>query len=183
MCHHPPTRWIPWNHNRPLQPTDRIPATERMSVHETPVIMSQIHDLLTNGWITESKFCMFTDWPTLKTLGSLHSFMSLCDFYAKYCPYFEVNLSPYRTLLKTGTPNTPIQPTDWTANLENLFQKLKRNLTSSPVLASFNSTKSAFLKTDYSALVWAMSSCNQIIPQRQHQPSPASKKDATPNLK
>ena len=99
----------------------------------------------------QSKFCMINDWPTPTTLGSLHSFMSLCNFYAKYCPYFKVNLSPYRTLLRTGTRDTPIKPTDWTPELEALFLKLKHDLTSSPVLARFDSTNPAFLKTDYSS--------------------------------
>ncbi len=118
----------------------------------------------------QSKFSMITNWPTPRTLDSLHSFMSLCNFYAKYCPYFEVNLTPFCTLLKTGTQRDTKIPTEpWTTEFDTLFTKLKVDLTSFPVLARFDSTKPVFLKTDYSAFTY---SCNPIIlPPLLPQPS------------
>ena len=115
------------------------------------------HDLTPNGNCpAESKYPLINDWPTPTTIKSLHSFICLCNFYSRYCPWFEVNLKPFRTLVRE-TPNTSAIPVAfWDSNTTSLFTSLKQDITSSPCLARFDRHKPIFLKTDYSALGMAL---------------------------
>ena len=71
-------------------------------------------------------------------------------FYNCFSPWFEVNIKLLRILQRRY--HRKIIPTPlWTTDLLDLFQLCKTNLTSSPVLARFDSNKPAFLNTDWSA--------------------------------
>ncbi len=62
----------------------------------------------------------------------------------------EMRLKPLRSLVKLYY-RKPIPPSAWTDTLKQLFEDLKVCITSSPVLARFDSTKPTFLKTDWSS--------------------------------
>ena len=104
----------------------------------------------------ESKYSLINDWPIPTTVKSLHSFICLCNFYSRYCPWFEVSLKPFRTLVRESPSTSTIPITFWTQDTTSLFQKLKQDITSSPCLARFDRHKPVFLKTDYSALGMAL---------------------------
>ena len=81
---------------------------------------------------------------------SLLSFIGLCNFLNCFSPWFEVNIKPLRVLQRKyhrKIISTPL----WTTELLDLFKLCKTNLTSSSVLARFDSNKSVFPKTDWSA--------------------------------
>jgi len=49
------------------------------------------HDIHTHGNSpAQSKFDLINDWPLPTTVHSLHSFTSLCNFYHKFLPWFEI---------------------------------------------------------------------------------------------
>ena len=108
------------------------------------------HDICSTGNApAQSKFDMINDW-TLPTNGqSLISFVGLVNFYHRYAPYMEIRLKPLRRLVKKYY-RKEIPQMAWTADLIALFNELKKIITSSPVLARFDSSKPTFLKTDWS---------------------------------
>ena len=110
------------------------------------------HDLTPTGNCpAASKFKnMITDWSLPETGQSLHSFIGLVNFYARYCPFFEVKLKPLRKLLH-GHYRQVIPLIAWTPELIELFNELKVDITSSPVLRRFDPSRPTFLKTDWSA--------------------------------
>ena len=106
------------------------------------------HDILQNGNTTaSSKYDRINDWKLPASADSLHSFVSLCNFYNKFIPYFELKVAPLRSLyIKYNHKNIPDK--EWTPELQKLFSSLKQDLTSEPLLARYDSTKPIFLKTD-----------------------------------
>ena len=116
------------------------------------------HDLTPTGNCpARSKFKMIDDW-TLPTNGrALHSFTSLINFYNHYPPFLEMRMKPMRALYrKYLRKDIPLMA--WTPDLVQLFQDIKRMITSSPLLARFNTAKPVFLKTDWSAsgMAWIL---------------------------
>ena len=110
------------------------------------------HDILPHGNTTaSSKYGLIQDWKLPETAESLHSFISLCNFYNKFLPLFELKIVPLRRLC--AQYNRKRLPNEvWTPELKTLFESLKDDLTSAPVLARFDSSKPVFLKTDWSAI-------------------------------
>jgi hypothetical protein len=109
------------------------------------------HDLMPSGNCpAKSKFNLISDWKLPTTGTALHSFVGLVNFYAKYCPFFEVKLKPLRRMIKDWY-RTSIPLMAWSPSLIELFEELKADITSSPVLARFDPSKPTFLKTDWSA--------------------------------
>ena len=116
------------------------------------------HDLTPTGNCpAKSKFSMIDDW-TLPTNGrALHSFTSLINFYNHYPPFMEMRLKPLRALYRTYLrKDIPLMA--WSPTLIELFQDIKRMITSSPLLVRFNPAKPVFLKTDWSAsgMAWIL---------------------------
>ena len=89
-------------------------------------------------------------WPLPPHAISLLSFIGLCSFYSRYCPWFETNFKPLRKLQREYH-RQPIPILSWTSPLISLFNDCKAHLVSSPLLLRYDSTKPAFLKTDWSA--------------------------------
>ena len=86
----------------------------------------------------------------LPTLGqSLFSFIGLGNFYSRYAPYKKIRLKPLCKMVKNFY-RKPITVLVWSAELSSLFTDLKKNITSSLVLARFNPLKLTFLKTNWS---------------------------------
>ena len=109
------------------------------------------HDITADGNCpAESKFNLITDWTLPSTGQGLRSFVSLCNYYHRFCPWFEIGVKPFRALI-SEFHRQPIPRDRWTPDLEALFSKLKHDIVSSPLLARFDSSKPCFLKTDWSA--------------------------------
>ena len=110
------------------------------------------HDILSCGNTTaKSKYDLINDWALPETGDGLHSFISLCNFYTKFLPLFEMKVTPLRQLYnKYLHQKIPLE--EWSDELVHLFDSLKIDLTSAPVLARYDSSKPVFLKTDWSSL-------------------------------
>ena len=109
------------------------------------------HDLTPTGNCpAKSKFDLISDWKLPTTGQSLHSFVGLVKFYARYRPYFEIKIKPMRALIRAWY-RTSIPLMAWSPDLISLFEELKRDVTSSPILTRFNPSQPVFLKTDWSA--------------------------------
>ena len=88
----------------------------------------------------KSKFDLITDWPIPVHGTSLLSFIGLCTFYNCFSPWFEVNIKPLR-VLQRKYHRKAIPQSLWSKELRELFLLCKTNLTTSPVLARFDSNK------------------------------------------
>ena len=99
---------------------------------------------------SKSKYMLVEQWARLETGEILHSFISFCNFYARYVPMFQLRCKPLWDLyLRCG--KTKIPHTAWTPQLIQIFENLKADITSSPLLGRYDNTKPVFLKTNWSA--------------------------------
>jgi RNase H-like domain found in reverse transcriptase/Reverse transcriptase (RNA-dependent DNA polymerase) len=115
------------------------------------------HDLTpVDNCPAKSKYTLIDDWSIPTMVKSLHSFICLCNFYSRYCPWFEVTLKPFRTLVREQPSTATIPTTIWSPSTTALYHKLKQDITSSPCIVLFDRHKPVFLKTDYSALGMAL---------------------------
>jgi hypothetical protein len=58
------------------------------------------HDITADGNCpAESKFDLVKDWSLPSNGQGLRSFVSLCNFYHRFCPWFEVSVKPFRSLI------------------------------------------------------------------------------------
>ena len=109
------------------------------------------HDITSDGNCpAQSKFNFINDWKLPTSGQSLFSFIGLVNFYHQYAPYFKICLQPLRKL-NMKFYRKPIPVEEWTSELRAIFQELKENIVSSPVMARFNPDRLTFLKTDWSA--------------------------------
>ena len=109
------------------------------------------HDLTAEGNCpSQSKLSLIQDWPLQPHGISLLSFVGLCCFYNKYCPWFETNIKPLRRFQRAyHRKDIPIM--GWTPSLIKLFCNCKTYLVTSQYLLRFDSSRPTFLKTDWSA--------------------------------
>ena len=72
------------------------------------------HDLTPNGNCpATSKFNLLQDWP-LPTNGlNLHSFLGLCSFYNRYCPWFETKATPLQAIISPTNIAPFLQLNGW----------------------------------------------------------------------
>ena len=109
------------------------------------------YDLTSGGNCpAQSKFDLLTDWVLPNHGTPLASFIGICAFYSCFSPWFEINLKSLRLIQRTYHRKV-IPSKEWTPDLIRLFDKCKKGITSSPVLARHDSDKPIFLKTDWSA--------------------------------
>ena len=109
------------------------------------------YDFLSSGnCLAKSKVDLITEWPIQVHGTSLLFFIGLCNFYNCFSPWFEVSIKPLQ-ILQRKYHRKVISLSLWTTELRELFHLCKTNLTTSPVLARFDSNKPTFLKTDWSA--------------------------------
>lgn len=83
--------------------------------------------------------------PSPRDVTELKSFLGLVNFYAKFCPNISEILKPLYGLLKKGIKWL------WSENCENAFNKIKRFLSSGPVLAHYDARLPLILSVDSSA--------------------------------
>ncbi|KAK3730339.1 hypothetical protein QZH41_002079, partial [Actinostola sp. cb2023] len=83
------------------------------------------------------------NWPRPQTSKDVRSFLGLCNYYMEFVPNIQLLAKPLNEL--TGKASFV-----WTAEREKSFCKLKEALTSAPVLAFPDMTKTFELSTDAS---------------------------------
>ena len=109
------------------------------------------YDLTSRGNCPEkSKFNMITDWKLPVNGNPLLSFIGMCSLYACFPPWFGISIKPLRFLQRLHH-RKDIPEASWTPELQTIFDKCKKGITSSPVLVRYDSDKPVFLKTDWSA--------------------------------
>ena len=80
-----------------------------------------------------SKFDSIRDWPLPATGTSLHSFVGLLNFYARFIARFELRVGPLRKLCRQYH-RKPIPPSEWTPSLRADFSALKQSILADPLL-------------------------------------------------
>jgi hypothetical protein len=102
------------------------------------------HDITSYGNIpAQSKYDTIQDWSLPKSGKSMLSFFSLCSFYQRYVPWFEVGIKELRSMFHRYSRKA-IPFIEWMETRAALFDSMKEALTSSPVLARFDSSKPVF---------------------------------------
>jgi hypothetical protein len=61
----------------------------------------------------ESEFDLVADWMLPSHGQGLRSFVSLCNYYHRFCPWFEISVKPFRSLISEFHCQ-PIPPDRWT---------------------------------------------------------------------
>ena len=102
------------------------------------------HDLTPDGnYPAASKVDLITDWKLPLASQSLHSFVGMVIFYHKYAPYLEMRIKPLRKLIKDYF-RKPILLIAWSPDIISLLHDIKLCITTSTVLARFDSAKIFF---------------------------------------
>jgi hypothetical protein len=83
-------------------------------------------------------------WKPPKSVHQAHSFLGLAGYYQRFIPNFSKIAKPITDLLKKG------EKFIWNAGCDEAFQTLKKLLTTSPVLAQPDITKSFDVYCDVS---------------------------------
>jgi hypothetical protein len=86
------------------------------------------------------------DWKPPKYVNQVHSFLGLAGYYRRFIPNFSKISKPITDLLKKG------ERFMWNAGHDEAFQTLKKVLTTSPVLAQPDLTKSFDVYCDASSI-------------------------------
>ena len=94
----------------------------------------------------EDKVAMIMELPIPKTKRKLRSFLGLVGYYRQYIPNFSTIAVPLTDLTRKGTPNA----VKWEAPQDEAFQKLKKAITSKPILRMPNFNKTFIVQTDAS---------------------------------
>jgi hypothetical protein len=99
------------------------------------------------------------DWKPPTTVRQIQSFLGLAGYYRRFIPDFSRIAKPMTELLKKGVKF------DWGQKCEDAFHTLRRHLTTSPVLAQPDNTKSFDVYCDASGtgLGCVLMQDNQVI--------------------
>ena len=94
--------------------------------------------------VDEEKIKAIQDWPTLTTIGHVHSFHGLASFYRRFVKDFSTIASPMTSVIKKNVSFS------WGSAQEESFNKLKFSLTHAPVLTLPNFDKTFEIECDAS---------------------------------
>ena len=92
--------------------------------------------------IDPSKIETIQEWPTLKNVTEVRSFMGLAGYYRRFIEGFSRIAHPITSLQKKGVDF------EWTSKCEENFQKLKELLISAPILRIVDPEKDCVVWTD-----------------------------------
>ena len=86
------------------------------------------------------------DWPTLKNVTEIRSFLGLAGYYRRFVKDFSKIARPMTNLMKKD------KRFEWTEECEGAFQTLKERLTTAPVLTLPDSTSEYLVYSDASKM-------------------------------
>ena len=95
--------------------------------------------------VNEEKIEAVKSYPSPTNVKQLRSFLGLANFYRRFVPGYAQIATPLNKLLKKDARY------EWKEACEEAFQKLKKALTSAPLLGHPNLAKEFILRTDASA--------------------------------
>ena len=104
-----------------------------------------------------AKIKAIQEWPDLKTVHKVRSFIGLCSYYRRYIRQFALIASTLHDLTKKGVKFR------WTQKEIDAFNKLKQKLTTGPVLILSDLQKSFVVRCDASG-----SSIGAVLEQDGH---------------
>lgn len=95
-----------------------------------------------NGVGTDSsKVATMLEWPQPKTIKELRGFLGLTGYYKRFIKKYAQLSKPLTSLLKKGT-------FEWSEEETEAFQKLKKVMTSAPLLALPDFSKPFIVEVD-----------------------------------
>jgi len=94
----------------------------------------------------KSKVEAVTSFPLPNSVKQLRSFLGLASYYRRFIPGFSKIAGPLFALTKKDALF------EWSSRCQHAFEKLKRLLTSAPILSFPNFTKRFILETDASGV-------------------------------
>ena len=95
-------------------------------------------------YVEEDKINVIKEWPILKTVRDIQSFIGAASYYRKFVPKFSQIAAPLIELRKKDTP------WNWSKAQQSAFDQLKHALTKAPVLKQPDYTKSFSIISDAS---------------------------------
>lgn len=101
------------------------------------------HVLSSQGVSTDpKKVVAVVSWPTPRNVKEVRSFLGLARYYRKFVRNFGIICKPLTNLLKKGSLFV------WTSDHDQAFEALKQAMSSAPVLALPNFSKTFCIETD-----------------------------------
>jgi hypothetical protein len=125
--------------------------------------------------VDPSKVRAVLDWKPSRTVHQVCSFLGLASYYRRFIPNFSKIAKPITNLLKKEEKFV------WNAEHDEVFQTLKKLLTTSPMLAQPDITKSFDVYYDASSTVLGsvlmqegrvvVYTSHQLCPHEEHYPT------------
>jgi hypothetical protein len=79
------------------------------------------------------------------------AFIGFAIFYVRWIPYFQVRIQPLRTLISTVPLDHSFQPGQFDIRHQNLYDDIRNQILSAPILQRADIKKRFYLKSDFSS--------------------------------
>jgi hypothetical protein len=101
--------------------------------------------------VVDSKVRVIQEWPRPKTVHDVRQFYGLCNYYRRFIRGFSAIGAPLSDLFKfADNDKRKNRPVVWTMACEAAFERMKRAITSAPVLQQIDENKPYVIETDSS---------------------------------
>jgi len=92
----------------------------------------------------EEKVCVIWEWPPLRRLKDVQSFLGFINFYRRFINKYSKIVVPLTRLTRKNTPWL------WSEDCQQAFDTLKSTFTSAPVLTHWDPNAPIFIESDAS---------------------------------